>query len=86
MFASSDKEKAEYCTNRCVTLKRKIQELGHSELEVPAMVQARKPSMHTVPMKKARSTLGFCANEPSRDQTERTISRSTGAWIPHRQG
>uniref|UniRef100_A0A2N9FI11 Retrotransposon gag domain-containing protein n=1 Tax=Fagus sylvatica TaxID=28930 RepID=A0A2N9FI11_FAGSY len=32
---SSDKEKAEYCTNRCVTLKRKIQELGHSELEVP---------------------------------------------------
>jgi hypothetical protein len=83
---SSDKEKAEYCTNRCVTLKRKIQELGHSELEVPAMVQARKPSMHTVPMKKARSTLGFRANEPSRDQTERTISRSTGAWIPHRQG
>jgi hypothetical protein len=83
---SSDKEKAEYCTNRCVTLKRKIQELGHSELEVPAMVQARKPSMHTVPMKKARSTLGFRANEPLRDQTERTISRSTGAWIPHRQG
>uniref|UniRef100_A0A2N9FGQ3 Uncharacterized protein n=1 Tax=Fagus sylvatica TaxID=28930 RepID=A0A2N9FGQ3_FAGSY len=83
---SSDKEKAEYCTNRCVTLKRKIQELGHSELEVPTMVQARKPSMHTVPMKKARSTLGFRANEPSRDQTERTISRSTGAWIPHRQG
>uniref|UniRef100_A0A2N9HHP8 Retrotransposon gag domain-containing protein n=1 Tax=Fagus sylvatica TaxID=28930 RepID=A0A2N9HHP8_FAGSY len=60
---SSDKEKAEYCTNRCVTLKRKIQELGHSELEVPTMVQARKPSMHTVPMKKARSTLGFRANE-----------------------
>uniref|UniRef100_A0A2N9EKQ8 Retrotransposon gag domain-containing protein n=1 Tax=Fagus sylvatica TaxID=28930 RepID=A0A2N9EKQ8_FAGSY len=83
---SSDKEKAEYCTNRCVTLKRKIQELGHSELEVPTMVQARKPSMHTVPMKKARSTLGFRANGPSRDQTERTISRSTGAWIPHRQG
>uniref|UniRef100_A0A2N9HRY6 Retrotransposon gag domain-containing protein n=1 Tax=Fagus sylvatica TaxID=28930 RepID=A0A2N9HRY6_FAGSY len=83
---SSDKEKAEYCTNRCVTLKRKIQELGHSELEVPVMVQARKPSMHTVPMKKARSTLGFRANEPSRDQTERTILRSTGAWIPHRQG
>uniref|UniRef100_A0A2N9F3A8 Uncharacterized protein n=1 Tax=Fagus sylvatica TaxID=28930 RepID=A0A2N9F3A8_FAGSY len=45
---SSDKEKAEYCTNRCMTLKRKIQELGHSELEVPTMVQARKPSMHTV--------------------------------------
>uniref|UniRef100_A0A2N9IGJ5 Retrotransposon gag domain-containing protein n=1 Tax=Fagus sylvatica TaxID=28930 RepID=A0A2N9IGJ5_FAGSY len=83
---SSDKEKAEYCTNGCVTLKRKIQELGHSELEVPTMVQARKPSMHTVPMKKARSTLGFRANEPSRDQTERTISRSTGAWIPYRQG
>uniref|UniRef100_A0A2N9ITG1 Retrotransposon gag domain-containing protein n=1 Tax=Fagus sylvatica TaxID=28930 RepID=A0A2N9ITG1_FAGSY len=83
---SSDKEKAEYCTNRCMTLKRKIQELGHSELEVPTMVQARKPSMHTVPMKKARSTLGFRANGPSRDQTERTISRSTGAWIPHRQG
>uniref|UniRef100_A0A2N9FQ15 Retrotransposon gag domain-containing protein n=1 Tax=Fagus sylvatica TaxID=28930 RepID=A0A2N9FQ15_FAGSY len=83
---SSDKEKAEYRASRCVTLKRKIQELGHSELEVPAMVQARKPSMHTVPMKKARSTLGFRANEPSRDQTERTISRSTGAWIPHRQG
>jgi hypothetical protein len=83
---SSDKEKAEYCTNRCVTLKRKIQELGHSELEVPTMVQARKPSMHTVPMKKARSTLGFRADGPSRDQTERTISRSTGAWIPHRQG
>uniref|UniRef100_A0A2N9ES84 Retrotransposon gag domain-containing protein n=1 Tax=Fagus sylvatica TaxID=28930 RepID=A0A2N9ES84_FAGSY len=35
---SSDKEKAEYRTSRCVTLKRKIQELGHSELEVPAMV------------------------------------------------
>uniref|UniRef100_A0A2N9HTD3 Uncharacterized protein n=1 Tax=Fagus sylvatica TaxID=28930 RepID=A0A2N9HTD3_FAGSY len=83
---SSDKEKAEYRTNRCVTLKRKIQELGHSEPEVPFMVQARKPSMHTVPMKKARSTLGFRANGPSRDQTERTISRSTGAWIPHRQG
>jgi hypothetical protein len=83
---SSDKEKAEYCTNGCMTLKRKIQELGHSELEVPTMVQARKPSMHTVPMKKARSTLGFRANEPSRDQTERTISRSTGAWIPYRQG
>uniref|UniRef100_A0A2N9FCU4 Retrotransposon gag domain-containing protein n=1 Tax=Fagus sylvatica TaxID=28930 RepID=A0A2N9FCU4_FAGSY len=56
---SSDKEKAEYCTNRCVTLKRKIQGLGHSEPDVPFMVQARKPSMHTVPMKKARSTLGF---------------------------
>lgn len=83
---SSHKEKAEYCTNRCVTLKRKIQELGHSELEVPTMVQARKPSMHTVPMKKARSTLGFRANGPSRDQIERTISRSTGSWIPHRQG
>jgi hypothetical protein len=83
---SSDKEKAEYRASRCVTLKRKIQELGHSELEVPAMVQVRKPSMHTVPMKKARSTLGFRANEPSRDQTERTISRSTGAWIPHHQG
>uniref|UniRef100_A0A2N9I4L4 Retrotransposon gag domain-containing protein n=1 Tax=Fagus sylvatica TaxID=28930 RepID=A0A2N9I4L4_FAGSY len=76
---SSDKEKAEYRTSRCMTLKRKIQELGHSELEVPATVQARKPSMHTVPMKKARSILGFRANEPSRDQTERTISRSTGA-------
>jgi hypothetical protein len=83
---SSDKEKAEYRTNRCVTLKRKIQELGHSEPDVPFMVQARKPSMHTVPMKKARSTLGFRANEPSRDQTERTIPRGTGAWIPHRQG
>uniref|UniRef100_A0A2N9HWZ1 Uncharacterized protein n=1 Tax=Fagus sylvatica TaxID=28930 RepID=A0A2N9HWZ1_FAGSY len=83
---SSDKEKAEYRASRCVTLKRKIQGLGHSEPEVPFMVQARKPSMHTVPMKKARSTLGFRANEPSRDQTERTISRSTGAWIPHRQG
>uniref|UniRef100_A0A2N9IVD3 Uncharacterized protein n=1 Tax=Fagus sylvatica TaxID=28930 RepID=A0A2N9IVD3_FAGSY len=80
------RRKPNTCTNRCVTLKRKIQELGHSELEVPAMVQVRKPSMHTVPMKKARSTLGFRANEPSRDQTERTISRSTGAWIPHRQG
>uniref|UniRef100_A0A2N9GWV1 Retrotransposon gag domain-containing protein n=1 Tax=Fagus sylvatica TaxID=28930 RepID=A0A2N9GWV1_FAGSY len=72
--------------SRCVTLKRKIQGLGHSEPDVPFMVQARKPSMHTVPMKKARSTLGFRANGPSRDQTERTISRSTGAWIPHRQG
>uniref|UniRef100_A0A2N9HL78 Uncharacterized protein n=1 Tax=Fagus sylvatica TaxID=28930 RepID=A0A2N9HL78_FAGSY len=39
-----------------------IQELGHSEPDVPFMVQARKPSMHTVPMKKARSTLGFRAN------------------------
>uniref|UniRef100_A0A2N9H3F9 Retrotransposon gag domain-containing protein n=1 Tax=Fagus sylvatica TaxID=28930 RepID=A0A2N9H3F9_FAGSY len=83
---SSDKEKAEYRTNRCMTLKRKIQGLGHSEPDVPFMVQARKPSMHTVPMKKARSTLGFGANGPSRDQTERTIPRSTGAWIPHRQG
>uniref|UniRef100_A0A2N9ERD8 Retrotransposon gag domain-containing protein n=1 Tax=Fagus sylvatica TaxID=28930 RepID=A0A2N9ERD8_FAGSY len=83
---SSDKEKAEYRANRCMTLKRKIQGLGHSEPDVPFMVQARKPSMHTVPMKKARSTLGFGANGPSRDQTERTIPRSTGAWIPHRQG
>uniref|UniRef100_A0A2N9H9E5 Retrotransposon gag domain-containing protein n=1 Tax=Fagus sylvatica TaxID=28930 RepID=A0A2N9H9E5_FAGSY len=72
--------------SRCMTLKRKIQGLGHSEPDVPFMVQARKPSMHTVPMKKARSTLGFGANGPSRDQTERTIPRSTGAWIPHRQG
>uniref|UniRef100_A0A2N9GK78 Uncharacterized protein n=2 Tax=Fagus sylvatica TaxID=28930 RepID=A0A2N9GK78_FAGSY len=56
---SSDKEKAEYRTSRCMTLKRKIQGLGHSEPDVPFMVQARKPSMHTVPMKKARSTLGF---------------------------
>uniref|UniRef100_A0A2N9F7J0 Uncharacterized protein n=1 Tax=Fagus sylvatica TaxID=28930 RepID=A0A2N9F7J0_FAGSY len=39
---SSDKEKAEYCTNRCVTLKRKIQELGHSELEVPTMVPSQE--------------------------------------------
>uniref|UniRef100_A0A2N9FCH8 Retrotransposon gag domain-containing protein n=1 Tax=Fagus sylvatica TaxID=28930 RepID=A0A2N9FCH8_FAGSY len=83
---SSDKEKAEYRASRCMTLKRKIQGLGHSEPDVPFMVQARKPSMHTVPMKKARSTLGFGANGPSRDQTERTIPRSTGAWIPHRQG
>ena len=83
---SSDKEKAEYCTDRCVTLKRKIQELGHSKLEVPVMVQARKPSMHTTPMKKARSILGFRANEPSRDQTEQTISRSTETWILHHQG
>uniref|UniRef100_A0A2N9HYV0 Uncharacterized protein n=1 Tax=Fagus sylvatica TaxID=28930 RepID=A0A2N9HYV0_FAGSY len=45
-----------------MTLKRKIQGLGHSEPDVPFMVQARKPSMHTVPMKKARSTLGFRAN------------------------
>uniref|UniRef100_A0A2N9HRR3 Uncharacterized protein n=1 Tax=Fagus sylvatica TaxID=28930 RepID=A0A2N9HRR3_FAGSY len=45
--------------SRCMTLKRKIQGLGHSEPDVPFMVQARKPSMHTVPMKKARSTLGF---------------------------
>jgi hypothetical protein len=82
---SSDKEKAEYRANRCMTLKRKIQGLGHSEPDVPFMVQARKPSMHTVPMKKARSTLGFGTNGPSRDQTERTIPRSTGAWIPHRQ-
>jgi hypothetical protein len=82
----SDKEKAEYRASRCMTLKRKIQGLGHSEPDVPFMVQARKPSMHTVPMKKARSTLGFGANGPSRDQTERTIPRSTGAWIPHRQG
>jgi hypothetical protein len=83
---SSDKEKAEYRASRCMTLKRKIQGLGHSEPDVPFMVQARKPSMHTVPMKKARSTLGFGANGPSRDQTERTIPRSTGAWTPHRQG
>uniref|UniRef100_A0A2N9FY45 Uncharacterized protein n=1 Tax=Fagus sylvatica TaxID=28930 RepID=A0A2N9FY45_FAGSY len=79
---SSDKEKAEYRTNRCVTLKRKIQELGHSEPEVPFMVQARKPSMHTVPMKKARSTLGFRANGPSRDQTERTISKEHRSLDP----
>uniref|UniRef100_A0A2N9HWH0 Retrotransposon gag domain-containing protein n=1 Tax=Fagus sylvatica TaxID=28930 RepID=A0A2N9HWH0_FAGSY len=76
----------QYRASRCMTLKRKIQGLGHSEPDVPFMVQARKPSMHTVPMKKARSTLGFGANGPSRDQTERTIPRSTGAWIPHRQG
>uniref|UniRef100_A0A2N9IDU2 Retrotransposon gag domain-containing protein n=1 Tax=Fagus sylvatica TaxID=28930 RepID=A0A2N9IDU2_FAGSY len=40
---SFDKEKAEYRASRCVTLKRKIQGLGHSEPEVPFMVQARKP-------------------------------------------
>uniref|UniRef100_A0A2N9HEE8 Uncharacterized protein n=1 Tax=Fagus sylvatica TaxID=28930 RepID=A0A2N9HEE8_FAGSY len=85
-LSEPDKEKAEYRASRCMTLKRKIQGLGHSEPDVPFMVQARKPSMHTVPMKKARSTLGFGANGPSRDQTERTIPRSTGAWIPHRQG
>ena len=83
---SFDKEKAEYRTNRCVTLKRKIEELGHSEPEVPIMVQARKPSIHTVPTKKAKSTLGFRTNESTRDQTKQTISRSTGAWILHRQG
>uniref|UniRef100_A0A2N9I3X9 Uncharacterized protein n=1 Tax=Fagus sylvatica TaxID=28930 RepID=A0A2N9I3X9_FAGSY len=86
MLPTLSEDKAEYRASRCMTLKRKIQGLGHSEPDVPFMVQARKPSMHTVPMKKARSTLGFRANEPSRDQTERTISRSTGAWIPHRQG
>uniref|UniRef100_A0A2N9FGZ6 Uncharacterized protein n=1 Tax=Fagus sylvatica TaxID=28930 RepID=A0A2N9FGZ6_FAGSY len=56
--------------------------LGHSEPDVPFMVQARKPSMHTVPMKKARSTLGFRANEPSRDQTERTISKEHRSLDP----
>uniref|UniRef100_A0A2N9HXY5 Uncharacterized protein n=1 Tax=Fagus sylvatica TaxID=28930 RepID=A0A2N9HXY5_FAGSY len=86
MLPTLSEDKAEYRTSRCMTLKRKIQGLGHSEPDVPFMVQARKPSMHTVPMKKARSTLGFGANGPSRDQTERTIPRSTGAWIPHRQG
>uniref|UniRef100_A0A2N9HCH4 Uncharacterized protein n=1 Tax=Fagus sylvatica TaxID=28930 RepID=A0A2N9HCH4_FAGSY len=86
MLPTLSEDKAEYRASRCMTLKRKIQGLGHSEPDVPFMVQARKPSMHTVPMKKARSTLGFGANGPSRDQTERTIPRSTGAWIPHRQG
>uniref|UniRef100_A0A2N9GS03 Uncharacterized protein n=1 Tax=Fagus sylvatica TaxID=28930 RepID=A0A2N9GS03_FAGSY len=86
MLPTLSEDKVEYRTSRCMTLKRKIQGLGHSEPDVPFMVQARKPSMHTVPMKKARSTLGFGANGPSRDQTERTIPRSTGAWIPHRQG
>jgi hypothetical protein len=86
MLPTLSEDKVEYRTSRCMTLKRKIQGLGHSEPDVPFMVQARKPSMHTVPMKKARSTLGFGTNGPSRDQTERTIPRSTGAWIPHRQG
>uniref|UniRef100_A0A2N9FQW4 Uncharacterized protein n=1 Tax=Fagus sylvatica TaxID=28930 RepID=A0A2N9FQW4_FAGSY len=56
---SSRIKMTEYRASRCMTLKRKIQGLGHSEPDVPFMVQARKPSMHTVPMKKARSTLGF---------------------------
>jgi hypothetical protein len=86
MLPTLSEDKVEYRTSRCMTLKRKIQGLGHSEPDVPFMVQARKPSMHTVPMKKARSTLGFGTNGPSRDQTERTIPRSTGAWIPHHQG
>uniref|UniRef100_A0A2N9HAU6 Uncharacterized protein n=1 Tax=Fagus sylvatica TaxID=28930 RepID=A0A2N9HAU6_FAGSY len=64
---SSDKEKAEYPTNRCMTLKRKIQELSHLEPEVPVMVQAGKPNMHIVLTKKVKSTLGSRANEPSKD-------------------
>uniref|UniRef100_A0A2N9I9C5 Uncharacterized protein n=1 Tax=Fagus sylvatica TaxID=28930 RepID=A0A2N9I9C5_FAGSY len=62
MLPTLSEDKAEYRASRCMTLKRKIQGLGHSEPDVPFMVQARKPSMHTVPMKKARSTLGFRAN------------------------
>ena len=85
MTYSSDKEKAEYPTTRCMTLKRKIQELGHLELEVPVMVQAGKPNMHIVLTKKVKSTLGSRTNEPSRDQTKWTISRSTGTWILHHQ-
>ncbi len=56
---SSDKEKADYLTNKCTTLKQKIQELGHLEQDVPAMVQARKP--------KVKSTLSSHTHEPSRD-------------------
>jgi hypothetical protein len=67
---SFDKEKAEYPTNRCMTLKRKIQELGHLEPKVPVMIQAGKPNMHTILTKKVKSTLGSRANEPSRDQTK----------------
>uniref|UniRef100_A0A2N9ETQ1 Uncharacterized protein n=1 Tax=Fagus sylvatica TaxID=28930 RepID=A0A2N9ETQ1_FAGSY len=79
---SSDKEKAEYHASRCVTLKWKIQELGHSELEVPAMVQVRKPSMHTVPMKKARSTLQHLAFAPMSHQEIRQSEPFQGAPEP----
>ena len=64
---NSDKEKAEYPTNRCMTLKWKMQELGHLEPKVPVMVRAGKSNMHTILMKKVKSTLGSHANEPSRD-------------------
>ena len=64
---NSDKEKAEYPTNRCMTLKQKIQELGHLEPKVPVMIQVGKPNMHTILTKKVKSTLGSHANEPSRD-------------------
>jgi hypothetical protein len=64
MLPTLSEDKAEYRASRCMTLKRKIQGLGHSEPDIPFMVQARKPSMHTIPTKKAKLTLGFRANEP----------------------
>jgi hypothetical protein len=59
MLPTLSEDKAEYRASRCMTLKWKIQGLGHSEPDIPFMVQARKPSMHTIPTKKAKLTLGF---------------------------
>uniref|UniRef100_A0A2N9G1D5 Retrotransposon gag domain-containing protein n=1 Tax=Fagus sylvatica TaxID=28930 RepID=A0A2N9G1D5_FAGSY len=84
---SSDKEKAEYCTNRCVTLKRKIQELGHSELEVP--VPWSKPGSQSEPFQGAPEPGSRIAkDEFSRPKTSPPPKRkkyTLSGLTPHQQ-
>uniref|UniRef100_A0A2N9E400 Uncharacterized protein n=1 Tax=Fagus sylvatica TaxID=28930 RepID=A0A2N9E400_FAGSY len=67
---SFDREKSDHPTNRYMTLKRKIQELGHLEPEVSVVVQLGKPNMHTIHTKRIKSTADSHSCEPSKDQTD----------------
>ena len=67
---SSDREKANHPTNKYMTLKRKIQELGRLEPEVPVAVQPRKLNMHTIHTKRIKLTVDSHSREPSKDQND----------------
>jgi hypothetical protein len=61
-------KKANHPTNKYMTLKRKIQELGRLEPEVPVAVQPRKLNMHTIHTKRIKLTVDSYSCEPSKDQ------------------
>ena len=69
-LCSSDREKANYPTNKYMTLKRKIKKLGRLEPEVPIAVQPGKSNMHTIHRKRIKSTVDSYSHEPSKDQTD----------------